>query len=95
MNFSFRDFLRFDKMLTPLFITVLYYILVVGVVLASLFMIYNGATSRYVGGQVVFIGFIGLVIGPFFVRLLCESLIILFKIHDRLKSIDDKTKPGA
>ena len=91
MNFSIRDFLRFDKMLTPLFITILYYLLVAGVLLSSLFLIYNGATARYGGGSLVLSGLVGLVLGPFIVRLLCESLIILFKIYDRLKSIDEKT----
>ena len=95
MNFTARDFLRFDKMLTPLFITILYYILLAGVVISSLYLIYDGATARWGGGTQVLIGIFYLVLGPFVVRLICESLIILFKIHDRLKSIDDKTKPEA
>ena len=80
MDFNFDDFIKFRKMITPAIIQVLFWIGVVGSVIAALVTM---ATSfgRYGDG---FGGFLGgllmLVIGPVIVRIYCELLILLFPL---------------
>lgn len=92
MKFEAKDFWNFNKMLTPLFIQILFYILLIGVIISGVGLILSGINAYVGGGVMVFSGLATVLIGPFLVRLTCESLIVLFKIHDRLSSIDEKTK---
>lgn len=90
MNFKFADFLSFNRMITPLFITILYYVLMVLSILGSLVGMIRGADMPFGGGQIVFFSLVSLIVSPFMIRLFCELLIVIFKIHDRLVSLDDK-----
>lgn len=87
-SFDWRDMLRFDKMIAPTFLTILYYIHITVSILASLWFIMQGMESHYGGGIMVMGGLAGLIIGPFVIRLFYELLIVIFKIHTRLSSID-------
>jgi hypothetical protein len=61
-------------------------------ILGSLLGMIKGADMPFGGGQMVFFSLISLITGPFFIRLFCELLIVIFKIHDRLVSLDDRQK---
>lgn len=84
-----EDFLKFRKMITPVIIQILFWIGVAGSVLGGLIVI---ATSfgRYGSGAAGFLGgLLMLVLGPVFVRVYCEILILLFKINESLVDIKE------
>lgn len=77
-----KDILFFDSMLTPKIITVVYWLMLIGVVLAGF-----GAWM----GQQGFVVSVGIWVGGAIgVRIWCEMLIVLFKINDNLKKLADK-----
>lgn len=86
----FKELLDFNKMITPTIIKVIYYISVVIALIIGVTMIITGMTMRYGGGTQVFLGIIMLVVSPLIVRMYFEIFIVIFKIHDRLASIDDR-----
>lgn len=85
MNLSFKDLLYFDEMLTPKIITVVYWLLLFITIISGLGTMIGG------GGIVGFLGGIILIItGAIAVRIWCELLIVIFKIHQNLKKLADK-----
>ncbi|MEA5445007.1 DUF4282 domain-containing protein [Gammaproteobacteria bacterium AB-CW1] len=76
-----QEYLTFRKMITPAFIQIIFWIGVIGIVLGGLF-----ATSQSVLG-----GLVAIVVGLLVWRIYCELMLILFKIHERLTEISDKT----
>lgn len=76
-----RDLFFFDSMLTPKIITVVYWLLLAGVVLGGLGAIFSGQIFAGIGTL------IGGVIG---VRIWCELLIVLFKVNDNIKALVEK-----
>ena len=87
-----KRFLDFKEFITPSLITILYYI---GAVLIVLFLLGGViASARYTGfgfSQLLTI-VLGIPLSLLLWRVYCELMILLFKIHDRLVSIDDKSK---
>jgi hypothetical protein len=79
------DFLAFRKMITPMIIQIIFWVGVVASVIIGLGMM----------GYSFLTGLVVLVIGPLVVRIYCELLILLFRIHDTLKEIRDRApSPG-
>jgi len=76
-----QDYLRFRKMITPTFIQIIFWIGVVGIVIGS----FTAMT------QSIWAGLGGLLLGLLVWRIYCELMLILFKIHERLGEISDKT----
>ncbi|WP_439509845.1 DUF4282 domain-containing protein [Marinimicrobium koreense] len=81
MNVSGKDLFFFDRMLTPSIITVVYWLLLLSVLVGGIGMMF---------GQSFFAGLGIIVFGTLGVRIWCELLIVLFKIHQNLKAIADK-----
>jgi hypothetical protein len=75
------EFLAFRKMITPMIIQIIFWVGVVACVITGF-----GAM-----GQSFFAGLMILLIGPLVVRIYCELLILLFRIHDTLTEIRDRT----
>lgn len=82
-----KDFFRFDKMITPVIIQIIFWIGVSVSVLLGLGMIFSGMRSFFGGGSLVFMGLVWLVLGPIMTRVYCELLMVVFKIHDNLADI--------
>ena len=84
----------FDKMITPVIIKSIFWIGVVLVVVASLIVIIAGVIDGSVGGILlgIFWGILTLVLGPLFVRIWCELMIVAFEIHKNLVEINRKTQ---
>ena len=81
------DFLRFDLMITPILIQILFWLAVLLCLIVGILMMAMGSdTSERVGGLVLFI------LGPILVRIYSEILIVLFRIHDHLRQIDYNTR---
>ena len=76
-----KDLLFFDTMLTPRVITVVYWLLLISVVLSGLYTMF---AVTFLGGLFTIIG------GVIGVRIWCELLIVIFKIHENLMRIANK-----
>jgi len=88
----FNRFFNFDKMITPTIIKILFWIGVALCVIFGLFQIVSGAISPWGGGRAVLSGILTLVVGPILVRVYCELLIVIFKMHEALQKIADRHK---
>ena len=86
-----NDFLAFRKMITPLIIQIIFWIGVAICVLSGLITVISGVASDFGGGAQVLRGLLIIILGPLGVRIYCELLIIVFRIHDRLVDIKDNT----
>lgn len=79
----FSKLLTFDDMITPSIIKILYYIGCVLVILGGIFTLFQG-------GAATFIGLVWIVLGPIAVRIYCELLIVMFKIYQCLKEMNER-----
>ena len=75
---NWGDFFSFRTMITPIIIQVIFWVGVVGCVIMGL--------GGVVGGRPLW-GLGLIVLGPLAVRVECELLILLFRIHDALQEI--------
>lgn len=87
---NIQDMTSFDKFLTPTLIKVVYWIGNAGIALMSLMMIlsafsYMGRGVMQVLGAIVFF-----VVGVIFWRVMCEGIMLSFRIYDRLTEIRDR-----
>lgn len=87
-----NKFFNFDEMVTPVIIKIIYWIGVALVVLSGLVSIIAGIGSHFGGGIQVLGGLLMIVIGPLFVRIWCELMIVLFEIHKNIVEINKKTQ---
>lgn len=76
-----QDYLSFKKMITPVFIQVIFWIGVAAVIVGGLL-----AMDRS-----ILMGLVGILVGLLVWRIYCELMLILFKIYERLGEIADKT----
>jgi len=81
-----RQIFFFDSMLTPKIITFVYWLGLVGVVIAGLITMFAGGASflRFLMGLGVIAG------GAVSIRINCELLIVLFKIHENIHKLAEK-----
>ncbi|HVM79519.1 MAG TPA: DUF4282 domain-containing protein [Stellaceae bacterium] len=81
------DYLKFDRMITPIIIQIIFWVLVVICVIAGLIQMFGGESGvQRLGGLLIFI------IGPILVRIYCEIMIVMFQINDKLHDIRENTK---
>jgi len=73
-----KTLLSFDKMLAPYIIKALYFL---GIPLSIL----GAVVTMFTGG--FGIGLVMLLLGPIFVRLWCEMMILAFSIHENLVTL--------
>ncbi|NLP24330.1 MAG: DUF4282 domain-containing protein [Syntrophomonadaceae bacterium] len=76
-----KKFLYFDEMLTPKIIQIVFWLTSVIFIVAGLVIM---ARSYDVG---FLIGLAMVVLGPFLIRVWCELMIVIFKIHESLQFI--------
>jgi hypothetical protein len=77
------DFLRFETMITPILIQVLFWLAVVFCVVVGIIMLAHGR----LGGLAL------LVLGPIVARIQAELLILFFRMNDHLRHIQHNTQP--
>ena len=78
-----QDLLGFDKMVTPIIIRILYFLGLLGVLAMTVVSLFQGRILMAIGV---------LVFGAIMVRVYSELLILLFRIHDNLVSINQHMK---
>ncbi|MCJ7544121.1 MAG: DUF4282 domain-containing protein [Phycisphaerae bacterium] len=81
----FMEFAKFQKMITPVVIQVVFWIAIAGCVISALVSFGKGTGGSILGGILV------LLLGPLVVRIQCELIILMFRIRDLLQEICDKT----
>jgi hypothetical protein len=72
------DYLTFRRMITPVFIQIIFWIGVLAIVIAGIVQIGNGETA---GGLLL------LLLGPLGARIYAEILIVIFRMNDSLLDI--------
>jgi len=84
-----QHFIKVRKRIPPLFIQILFWVGVVGTVIAALVMM-GSSFGRYGSGAGTFLGgLIFLVVGAVMVRIYCELLILFFRMNETLTEIKD------
>lgn len=76
-------FMNFDRLITPTIIKIVYWLGIAAVVIAGIVAIASGE---------FFAGLLTIILGPIAVRVYCELLILLFRIHDSLIEVRDLLK---
>ncbi len=81
------DFLRFETMITPILIQVIFWLSVVFcIVVGIIVMVVSDEGNARLGGLVLFI------FGPIIARIYAEVLIVVFRMNDHLRHIDHNTQ---
>ncbi|GAB2497546.1 hypothetical protein GCM10008929_18120 [Alkalibacterium psychrotolerans] len=76
-NVRAQSYFKFDRMITPRIIEIIFVIGLVVTVLAGLAVM----------SQSVLAGILIILIGPLMIRINCELIIVVFKIHEALQDI--------
>lgn len=87
-----RKFFSFDKMITPMIIQLFFWVGVIGTIVSGIGMIIVGIMSKEGGMFQIISGVICLFLGPLFVRIYCEMLIVFFKMQASLMQISEMMK---
>lgn len=81
-------FLFFDEMLTPKIITLIYWLMIIGVVITSVaHMFGRGQDDGFL------FGLLYLLVGVVGARIWCELMIVIFKIHENLRTLAERHQP--
>lgn len=80
-------YLSFDKMITPIFIKIAFWVGMIGSIIGGTGLIMSGLLAENLGFIQVPVGLFVLIVGPLIVRIYCELLIILFKMHQSINEI--------
>lgn len=90
-------YLRFEKMITPKIIQVLFWIGVALSIISGIITMVGGISqmfspygSGFTGFFIILWGFAIMILGTIVSRIYCELLIILFKVYESLVSINNK-----
>lgn len=90
----FNKLFDFENMITPSIITIVYRILVILMIIGGVITIFS-SISYGIGGVSLFsliVMILGLFLGILFTRILFEIILVVFKIHETLKEINQKLK---
>lgn len=89
-----KDALHFDKFLTPCIIKWVYYVLSVLLFVVGFGMLVAGPFTN--GGiGLSFLGLLNMILGPIFVRIYAELMILAFRAYDKLCEISTNTGKQA
>jgi len=81
-----REYLGFDKLITPALVRILFWILIVIDVLVAVGHIFGGDFWR---------GVLILFVGPIVIRVYCEIVIVIFQINNTLTEIRDERRSAV
>ena len=82
-----REYLSFRRMITPVFIQIIFWVAVAAIVIAAIVQIGNNHAAS---------GVLILIFGPIGARIYAEILIVIFRIHDDVAAIrGEKTHAPA
>ena len=79
------DFLRFETMITPIVIQVIFWLSVIIAIIAGIAQIVHG-------GDAIITGILTIIFGPLVARIYCEVVVLFFRINDHLRAIQFNTQ---
>ncbi|HLS65650.1 MAG TPA: DUF4282 domain-containing protein [Pseudogracilibacillus sp.] len=85
-------FFKFEKMITPIFIQIIFWLGIIGCIIGGIGMIGFGFISDMSTFPQVIIGLLTMFLGPIIVRIYCEMLIVIFKVQGALTEVRDMMK---
>jgi hypothetical protein len=77
-NLNIKDILQFKSLVTPIFVQIIFWVLTAMVVISAVSAIFHGQ---------ILTGIVALIIGPLVARIFCETMIVVFRIHDNVAAI--------
>ena len=83
-----KDYLRFDKLITPVLIRVIFWVGIVFIAVCGAGMIVMGIAGSG-GGMAVLLGILGMPVAALLWRVNCEVLLVIFGISEKLGEIRD------
>lgn len=87
-------FLKFEKMITPVFIQVIFWVGFLGSLVGGIGQIGFGFFAEQ-GKMVMILSGLGMMFfGPIIIRIYCEMLIVVFKMQGALVDIRDELRKG-
>jgi hypothetical protein len=85
------DFLTFRRMITPILIQIFFWLGFLGCIAVGIVMI-SGADS-YRGQELMLpAGILVIIFGPWVIRIICEIMIVIFRINETLTDIRNQGK---
>jgi hypothetical protein len=81
-----NEYLTFRRMITPVFIQIIFWVIVAVLVIAGIAILADGRPVE---------GIVTIVVGPLLARIYAEILIVIFKIHDNVTAIRERSAPSA
>ena len=89
-----RDYLYLDSMITPKIITIIYWLMLLGIAFAGLAMLVSAfGMMKYetmAGVGMLVVTPVALLFGAMMARIGCETMIVLFKINEAAQDIRRK-----
>ena len=80
-----NEYLTFRRMITPVFIQVIFWVAVVFIVLGGIVALADGQAG----------GILIILLGPLAARIYAEILIVIFRINDNVAAIRHRGEPAA
>jgi len=87
---SFDDFITFRKYITPAFVTIVYILGALFITILAFWLVYESTKGGYLAQLYGVFGLMTLIFGNLFWRLVCEQMVVLFRIFDELRSMNRK-----
>lgn len=81
---NFKSILFFNSMLTPKIITLVYWLLLIGVLIGGVLMMFGVLGGGFIEGLLL------IVFGSAGARIWSELMIVMFKINENLQRVADK-----
>jgi hypothetical protein len=81
------DFLKFDKLITPSIIKILFWIGSGICIIYGFATIADGTSGYYNDSEGILQGILIIILGPIVIRIYCEIFILFFKIYETLQAI--------
>jgi len=96
-GFEIGDLFKFDKMVAPTVLKIVYWLGLVGIVLWALFALFAAVNmmsySASSGLGMLLLAVVGLLFGTLMWRIVIEIYMVVFSINDRLGEIRDRLPP--
>lgn len=96
-GFEIGDLFKFDKMVAPTVLKIVYWLGLIGIVLWALFALFGAITmmsySVMSGLGMLLAAVVALLFGTLFWRIIIEIYMVIFSINDRLGEVRDRLPP--
>lgn len=96
-GFEIGDLFKFDRMVAPTVLKIVYWLGLIGIILWSLFALFGAINmmsySATSGFGMLLLAVVGLLFGTLFWRIIIEIYMVIFSINDRLGEIRDRLPP--